>query len=78
MMRFTFIPTCFKLILTEYVRSSYFLDARIHNDMKWMQELDAIFKNNYEIDPFLGWQYFGTPRGALYRYPGKNINGKYL
>jgi len=42
--------------------------------MKWVQGLDAIFKNNYEIDPFLGWQYFGTPRGALYRYPGEYSN----
>ncbi|XP_065212040.1 voltage-dependent calcium channel subunit alpha-2/delta-3 isoform X2 [Planococcus citri] len=44
-------------------------DSTVQNDIKWMQDLDTIFKSNYEIDPFLAWQYFGTPRGALLRHP---------
>lgn len=51
--------------------TSRFSDTKMRNEVRWIQDLDAIFRTNYEIDPFLGWQSFGTPKGILFRYPGR-------
>ncbi|VVC36695.1 Hypothetical protein CINCED_3A011455 [Cinara cedri] len=37
--------------------------------IKWSENLDAIFKTNYESDPRLSWQYFGSTTGFMRQYP---------
>ncbi|KAI5752192.1 hypothetical protein M8J77_014740 [Diaphorina citri] len=44
-------------------------DEQILNAIKWSEHLDPVFLNNYETDPSLSWQYFGSTLGFLRRYP---------
>ncbi|XP_049864524.1 voltage-dependent calcium channel subunit alpha-2/delta-3 isoform X3 [Schistocerca gregaria] len=44
-------------------------DAEVMNAIRWSEHLDPLFVNNYEIDPSLSWQYFGSASGFLRRYP---------
>ncbi|KAK9720903.1 von Willebrand factor type A domain [Popillia japonica] len=37
--------------------------------IKWSESLDNIFKSNYEGDPTLSWQYFGSSTGFMRQYP---------
>lgn len=37
--------------------------------IKWSEVLDKTFINNYEIDPSLSWQYFGSATGFMRQYP---------
>lgn len=39
--------------------------------MQWTENLDPIFVSNYEMDPVLSWQYFGSTKGSLRRFPSK-------
>jgi len=39
--------------------------------IKWSENLDSIFTNNYRMDPSLSWQYFGSSFGFMRQYPGK-------
>lgn len=41
--------------------------------MQWTDHLDPIFVSNYEMDPVLSWQYFGSTKGTLRRFPSKCI-----
>ncbi|XP_060826223.1 voltage-dependent calcium channel subunit alpha-2/delta-3 isoform X1 [Bombus pascuorum] len=40
--------------------------------IKWSEELDKTFINNYEQDPSLSWQYFGSATGFMRQYPAMN------
>ncbi|XP_019696116.1 voltage-dependent calcium channel subunit alpha-2/delta-3 isoform X6 [Harpegnathos saltator] len=40
--------------------------------IKWSQALDRTFINNYEQDPSLSWQYFGSATGFMRQYPAMN------
>ncbi|KAK9758435.1 VWA N-terminal [Popillia japonica] len=44
-------------------------DPDVLNAIQWSEHLDPIFINNYESDPTLSWQYFGSSTGFLRRYP---------
>ncbi|XP_076657364.1 voltage-dependent calcium channel subunit straightjacket isoform X1 [Halictus rubicundus] len=37
--------------------------------IKWSEELDKTFINNYDQDPSLSWQYFGSATGFMRQYP---------
>ena len=40
--------------------------------IRWSEELDNTFKNNYRLDPSLSWQYFGSSTGFMRQYPAIN------
>ncbi|XP_031786314.1 voltage-dependent calcium channel subunit alpha-2/delta-3 isoform X4 [Nasonia vitripennis] len=40
--------------------------------IRWSEELDNTFKNNYLQDPSLSWQYFGSSTGFMRQYPAIN------
>lgn len=37
--------------------------------IKWSENLDNIFKDNYQQDPTLSWQYFGSSTGFMRQFP---------
>ncbi|XP_047117429.1 voltage-dependent calcium channel subunit alpha-2/delta-3 isoform X2 [Schistocerca piceifrons] len=37
--------------------------------VKWSDKLDSIFISNYQMDPSLSWQYFGSSLGFMRLYP---------
>ncbi|XP_076283345.1 ca[2+] channel Muscle-specific alpha2/delta subunit isoform X1 [Lasioglossum baleicum] len=47
----------------------YDLSPPVAEDIKKTEDLDAVFRQNYESDPALSWQYFGTVNGMLRQYP---------
>jgi hypothetical protein len=42
----------------------------ILKDIKWSENLNEIFIRNYQDDPSLSWQYFGSSTGFMRQYPG--------
>nr|XP_022915064.1 voltage-dependent calcium channel subunit alpha-2/delta-3 isoform X1 [Onthophagus taurus] len=44
-------------------------DPDVINSIQRSEHLDPLFVNNYEDDPSLSWQYFGSSSGYLRRYP---------
>lgn len=42
-------------------------DAR--SAIEWSEALDEVFKQNYNSDPALSWQYFGSTSGIMRHYP---------
>ncbi|KAL7299673.1 hypothetical protein TKK_0007430 [Trichogramma kaykai] len=44
-------------------------DAEVASALQWSEYLDPLFVNNYESDPSLSWQYFGSTTGFLRRFP---------
>ncbi|CAL7949540.1 unnamed protein product [Xylocopa violacea] len=47
----------------------YDLSPAVAEDIKKTEALDIIFRQNYESDPALSWQYFGSVTGMLRQYP---------
>lgn len=47
----------------------YDMSPPVVNDIKKTEILDNIFRQNYESDPALSWQYFGSVTGMLRQYP---------
>nr|XP_034192789.1 voltage-dependent calcium channel subunit alpha-2/delta-3 isoform X1 [Osmia lignaria] len=47
----------------------YDLSPAVAEDIKKTEILDNIFRQNYESDPALSWQYFGSVTGMLRQYP---------
>ncbi|KAL7739974.1 hypothetical protein ACLKA6_007481 [Drosophila palustris] len=37
--------------------------------IQWSEQLDEVFRQNYQSDPALSWQYFGSDTGILRHYP---------
>lgn len=38
--------------------------------LQWSEALDEVFIQNYNSDPALSWQYFGSDTGIMRHYPG--------
>ncbi|XP_038668707.1 voltage-dependent calcium channel subunit alpha-2/delta-3 isoform X5 [Scyliorhinus canicula] len=45
-------------------------DPAIVNGVSWSEALNKIFVDNFERDPSLLWQYFGSANGFFRQYPG--------
>lgn len=52
----------------------YERDSGVIRAIKWSEALDRTFINNYEQDPSLSWQYFGSATGFMRQYPAINWN----
>ncbi|KAI8438780.1 hypothetical protein MSG28_011164 [Choristoneura fumiferana] len=57
-------------------RDSHFYNISAQNAIVWSKGLNDIFTRNYQADPSLAWQYFGTANGILRFYPGMPWNMK--
>jgi len=53
--------------------SHCFSAVDVLNGVAWSESLDRTFRWNYEDDPTLTWQYFGSSSGFFRMYPGKDI-----
>lgn len=59
-------PVCFS------VSVSTSLDPDIVNGVYWSEALNKVFVENFERDPTLIWQYFGSAKGFFRQYPGES------
>lgn len=41
------------------------------NGVYWSEALNKVFVDNFERDPSLIWQYFGSAKGFFRQYPGE-------
>uniref|UniRef100_A0A4W5P2E4 VWA N-terminal domain-containing protein n=1 Tax=Hucho hucho TaxID=62062 RepID=A0A4W5P2E4_9TELE len=44
-------------------------DSAIVNGVYWSEALNKVFVDNFERDPSLIWQYFGSAKGFFRQYP---------
>lgn len=51
-------------------------DSAIVNGVYWSEALNKVFVDNFEQDPSLIWQYFGSAKGFFRQYPGKKKTGQ--
>jgi hypothetical protein len=42
--------------------------------IQWSAILDEVFTKNYQSDPALSWQYFGSNLGIMRHYPGEKFS----
>ncbi|XP_071139285.1 voltage-dependent calcium channel subunit alpha-2/delta-2-like isoform X3 [Mytilus edulis] len=49
----------------------------ILNGLKWSNDLDQAFMKNYENDPDILWQYFGSQTGFMRTFPGSKWSIKH-
>lgn len=47
-----------------------FAACDVIKDIEWSDKLDSIFKDNYQKDPTLSWQFFGSSTGFMRQFPG--------
>ncbi|XP_054010963.1 voltage-dependent calcium channel subunit alpha-2/delta-3 isoform X2 [Hylaeus anthracinus] len=47
----------------------YDMGPAVWKDIEKTEHLDSVFQQNYESDPALSWQYFGSITGMLRQYP---------
>ncbi|KAF2364716.1 VWA N-terminal [Trinorchestia longiramus] len=50
----------------------YDRSPKVLNAIRWSETLDRTFSSNYDVDPTLHWQYFGSAVGFLRQYPASS------
>lgn len=58
-------------LLPNVVLFCLFSDPAIVNGVYWSESLNKVFVDNFDRDPSLIWQYFGSAKGFFRQYPGK-------
>ncbi|XP_057714191.1 voltage-dependent calcium channel subunit alpha-2/delta-3-like isoform X3 [Corythoichthys intestinalis] len=58
------------LSVVQVPTNMYNKDAAIVNGVYWSEALNKVFVDNFERDPSLIWQYFGSAKGFFRQYPG--------
>ncbi|XP_035376482.1 voltage-dependent calcium channel subunit alpha-2/delta-3 [Electrophorus electricus] len=58
------------LSVVQVPTNMYNKDPDIVNGVYWSEALNKIFVDNFEKDPSLIWQYFGSAKGFFRQYPG--------
>uniref|UniRef100_A0AAX7T268 Calcium channel, voltage dependent, alpha2/delta subunit 3 n=1 Tax=Astatotilapia calliptera TaxID=8154 RepID=A0AAX7T268_ASTCA len=59
------------LSVVQVPTNMYNKDPDIVNGVYWSEALNKVFVDNYERDPTLIWQYFGSAKGFFRQYPGE-------
>ncbi|XP_046416365.1 voltage-dependent calcium channel subunit alpha-2/delta-3 isoform X2 [Neodiprion fabricii] len=61
--------------------SNFHIPTNVYNQsynvvtaITWAQKLNTTFMNNYDLDPSLSWQYFGSSTGFMMQYPAISWN----
>lgn len=49
---------------------------RVVEALRWSEALDTVFLQNYQSDPALSWQYFGSDTGIMRHFPAKMWDSK--
>uniref|UniRef100_A0A672IRG6 Calcium voltage-gated channel auxiliary subunit alpha2delta 3 n=1 Tax=Salarias fasciatus TaxID=181472 RepID=A0A672IRG6_SALFA len=58
------------LSVVQVPTNMYNKDSAIVNGVFWSEALNKVFVDNFEKDPSLIWQYFGSAKGFFRQYPG--------
>ncbi|XP_030634224.1 voltage-dependent calcium channel subunit alpha-2/delta-3 [Chanos chanos] len=58
------------LSVVQVPTNMYNKDPAIVNGVYWSEALNKVFVDNFERDPSLIWQYFGSAKGFFRQYPG--------
>uniref|UniRef100_H3DB17 Calcium voltage-gated channel auxiliary subunit alpha2delta 3 n=1 Tax=Tetraodon nigroviridis TaxID=99883 RepID=H3DB17_TETNG len=58
------------LSVVQVPTNMYNKDPDIVNGVYWSEALNKVFVDNFERDPTLTWQYFGSAKGFFRQYPG--------
>lgn len=56
-----------------FLSPSFFSDPAIVNGVYWSESLNKVFVDNFDRDPSLIWQYFGSAKGFFRQYPGEYL-----
>ncbi|XP_078066286.1 voltage-dependent calcium channel subunit alpha-2/delta-3 [Mustelus asterias] len=67
---FNNLPVNVSLSDVQIPTNKYNKDPAIVNGVSWSEALNKIFVDNFERDPSLLWQYFGSANGFFRQYPG--------
>lgn len=54
-----------------YEPRAVFADIDILNGLNWTAGMDEVWKENYQSDDSLLWQFFGSKTGIFRNYPGQ-------
>uniref|UniRef100_A0A8C2X8R2 Calcium voltage-gated channel auxiliary subunit alpha2delta 3 n=1 Tax=Cyclopterus lumpus TaxID=8103 RepID=A0A8C2X8R2_CYCLU len=58
------------LSVVQVPTNMYNKDSAIVNGVYWSEALNKVFVDNFERDPSLIWQYYGSAKGFFRQYPG--------
>ncbi|XP_067319654.1 voltage-dependent calcium channel subunit alpha-2/delta-3 isoform X2 [Anolis sagrei] len=67
---FNNLPVNVTLSDVQVPTNMYNKDPAIVNGVYWSESLNKVFVDNFDHDPSLIWQYFGSAKGFFRQYPG--------
>uniref|UniRef100_A0A8C0ISC4 Calcium voltage-gated channel auxiliary subunit alpha2delta 3 n=1 Tax=Chelonoidis abingdonii TaxID=106734 RepID=A0A8C0ISC4_CHEAB len=67
---FNNLPVNVSLSDVQVPTNMYNKDPAIVNGVFWSESLNKVFVDNFDRDPSLIWQYFGSAKGFFRQYPG--------